>query len=163
MLREATKADAAGIAEIYNYYILKTVATFEEQKVTTEDIEARLQEIKSLKLPWIVEESEGRILGYAYASRWKGRCAYRFSVEITIYLDPQTTNKGLGTLLYKSLFEKLRQLSYHVVIAGISLPNKASIALHEKFGMKKVGHFSEVGYKFSQWVDVGYWQGTLDT
>ena len=122
---------------------------------------ARIDEIEKLELPWLVAESSGDVLGFAYASKWKGRCAYRYSVESTIYLDPDRTGNGTGTELYASLLDAIRTTSTHAVIGGISLPNDASVALHEKLGFRKVGHFDEVGYKFDQWVDVGYWQVTL--
>ncbi|PID45615.1 MAG: hypothetical protein CSB47_08185 [Proteobacteria bacterium] len=85
-----------------------------------------------------------------------------FTVEVSIYLSHQITSRGLGTQLYNALFSSLREKSVHIVIGGITLPNAASIALHEKFGMEKVAHFKEVGYKFGKWLDVGYWQVKLD-
>ncbi len=161
-LRDACELDAQGVADIYNHYVRETIVTFEEEEVTSTEIARRLRDTNAATLPWLVAEREGRILGYAYASRWNGRCAYRFSVEATVYLAPDATGSGLGSRLYKALFEELRARSFHTVIGGISLPNPASVALHEKMGMEKVAHFSEVGYKFGQWIDVGYWQGVLD-
>lgn len=161
MIRPAIATDADSIARIYNHYILNTVITFEEQAVSAPEIAERIAEVTSASLPWLVAEDAGRIVGYAYASKWKGRCAYRFSVESTVYLDPECAGKGLGTKLYERLFAALRECGMHAVIGGIALPNPASIALHEKLGMKKVAHFSEVGFKFGKWIDVGYWQATL--
>lgn len=112
-------------------------------------------------MPWLVAELSGEVLGFAYASRWKGRCAYRYSVETTIYLAPDRTGSGVGTQLYTALLDKVRAASMHVAIGGISLPNEISVKLHEKLGFRKVGHFEQVGYKFDQWIDVGYWQLTL--
>jgi phosphinothricin acetyltransferase len=137
--------------------------TFEEQTVTADEITGRIQETKAGQLPYIVAESDGEIVGYAYASKWKGRCAYKFSAEVTVYLSPDATTQGHGTRLYEVLFAELRQRSYHIAIAGIALPNPVSVALHERFGMEKVAHFNEVGFKFGHWVDVGYWQVKLDT
>lgn len=162
VIRSALAGDAGAIADIYNHYIRETVVTFEEAPVTAAAMEARLEETVAEGLPWLVAEDDGVVAGYAYASKWKGRCAYRFSVEVTVYLAPEAAGAGLGSRLYESLFEALRARSFHVVIGGIALPNAASVALHEKMGMTKVAHFSEVGYKFGNWVDVGYWQGTLD-
>ena len=162
MIRTAKLADATHIAEIYNHYIKHTVVTFEESQVSSDDMGARIMETLDAKLPWLVAEDEqGTVLGYAYASKWKGRCAYRYSVEITVYLAQEATGRCLGSQLYQVLFEQLKQLSYHTVIGGISLPNPASVALHEKCGLEKVAHFKEVGFKFDRWVDVGYWQGQL--
>ncbi len=96
--------------------------------------------------------------GYAYASEWKSRCAYRYSVETTVYLHPDARGKGIGTLLYQELIRKLSKLELHAAIGGIALPNDASVALHEKIGFKKAAHFKQVGYKFNKWVDVGYWE-----
>ena len=157
-IRAVNDSDAAQIANIYNYYIENTIVTFEEEAVTAQEISQRIDEAIDAKLPYMVAESNQQILGYAYASKWKGRCAYRFAVEVTVYLAKSATGQGVGSQLYTQLFSALRDQSYHIAIAGISLPNPASIALHEKFGMAKAGHFSEVGYKFGNWVDVGYWQ-----
>jgi L-amino acid N-acyltransferase YncA len=161
LIRVAGQADAAGIADIYNHYIANTVVTFEENAVAAVDIGERIQATARLDLPWLVAGDNGEITGYAYASKWNGRCAYRHTVEIAVYLSPGRTNQGLGSMLYEALFAQLRKQSIHVVIGGIALPNPGSIALHEKFGMKKVGHFEQVGFKFGRWVDVGYWQGML--
>ena len=161
MIREAQISDAEAIAGIYNYYVANTVVTFEEQAVGTEEMRSRIEGVGSAELPWLVYQQGNDILGYAYASQWKGRSAYRYSVEVTVYLAPNATGQGIGSELYDALFKSLRTTSVHVVLGGISLPNDASIALHEKFDMKKVAHFERVGYKFDQWVDVAYWQGTL--
>jgi L-amino acid N-acyltransferase YncA len=90
-----------------------------------------------------------------------GRCAYRYSVESTVYLDPSFTGKGVGTRLYERLLASLRASGIHVVIGGIALPNPRSVAFHEKFGLTKAAHFNEVGFKFGEWIDVGYWQARL--
>jgi phosphinothricin acetyltransferase len=106
-----------------------------------------------------VVERAGRLLGYAYATQWKSRIGYRFSVESTIYLEPGTERAGLGTMLYTELINHLRRRGdIHVVLGGIALPNPASVALHEKMGMMKVAQLREVGRKFGEWVDVGYWE-----
>lgn len=99
-----------------------------------------------------------QLLGYCYASKWKGRCAYRYSVESTVYLSPDATGKGIGSKLYGTLLAELRQRQFHTVIGGIALPNPASVALHEKLGFEKVAQFRQVGNKFGRWIDVGYWQ-----
>jgi len=158
MIRPALPADAKAIARIYNDYILNTVITFEEQVVTPHAIATRIDEVYAASLPWLVAESSGRIVGYTYASRWKDRSAYRYSVESTVYLDPAARGVGFGSRLYATLVAGLRQQKVHAVIGGIALPNEASTRLHEKFGFRKVAHFKEVGYKFEAWVDVGYWQ-----
>ena len=158
MIRPALAADADAIARIYNYYIRNTVCTFEEQTITPQAIAERVQNVTSASLPWLLAESSGRIVGYAYASQWKNRSAYRYSVESTIYLDPDALGVGFGSQLYESLLANLVHLKIHAVIGGIALPNPASVRLHERFGFQKIAHFEEVGYKFGQWIDVGYWQ-----
>jgi phosphinothricin acetyltransferase len=160
-IRAAAPSDAAVIVEIYNHYIAATVATFEEAPVSAAEMARRIEEVQALSLPWLVAEEEGQIVGYAYASKWKVRSSYRFSVAITVYGAPGHTGRGIGSQLYGQLFPLLRDRNIHAVIGGIALPNDASVALHEKFGLRKVAHFSEVGFKFNRWIDVGYWQRTL--
>lgn len=161
MIRAAIESDAQAIADIYNYYIKNTVVTFEEVPVTQNDIIERIGKITGSNLPWLIAEDAGAVIGYAYAGKWNVRSAYRHTVESTVYLSNSSVSKGWGTRLYTVLFDLLREKSIHIVIGGITLPNPASVALHEKFGMKKAAHFSEVGYKFGQWLDVGYWQTEL--
>lgn len=163
MIRLATVGDAEAVAGIYNHYIANTLVTFEEEMCPACDMAGRIQDILTADLPWLVaEDATGHVVGYAYASRWNGRCSYRHSVEVTVYLAPEATSRGWGSQLYESLFEQLGERSMHVLIAGIALPNPGSVALHEKFGMEQVGYFREVGFKMDQWIDVGYWQLILD-
>ncbi|HSB97695.1 MAG TPA: GNAT family N-acetyltransferase [Spongiibacteraceae bacterium] len=171
MIRPATTSDAEVISQIYNHYILNTVVTFEEVIVTASEMAARIQAVQDHSLPWLVCELDNRtvgkstagnnIVGYAYAGIWNGRSAYRFSVECTVYLDHAVVKRGLGTALYDALFAMLRSKKLHSVIGGIALPNEASVALHEKFGLTKAAHYKEVGFKFDRWIDVGYWQVLL--
>lgn len=163
MIRTVQIDDAEATARIYNHYIRHTIITFEEDEIPATEMRRRIEETQSLELPWLVAEMDGQVVGYAYASKWKGRCAYRYSVEITVYLSDESKGRGIGTALYDHLFKALKSLGYHVAIGGISLPNDASIALHEKMGMVKIGEFREVGYKFGRWIDVGYWQKVFVT
>ena len=158
MLRAATTADATTIAEIYNHYVVNTIITFEEEAVPATEMAARISEVLGLNLPWFVWEENGRVLGYAYAGKWKSRCAYRYSVESSIYLAKDATGRGLGTKLYVALIDALRTKGIHSIIGGIALPNPASIGISEKLGFQKIGQFKEVGWKFEQWIDVGYWE-----
>jgi phosphinothricin acetyltransferase len=160
-IRAATIADAEAVAEIYNHYVTKTAVTFEEEEVSPSEIAQRFKAVWSASLPWLVAEVNGQVTGYAYASMWHGRSAYRFSTEVTVYLAPAHAGRGIGSRLYGRLFPILRDRGVHAVIGGIALPNEASVALHEKFGLEKVAHFKEVGYKFDRWIDVGYWQRIL--
>lgn len=161
MIRSATIHDAEAIAKIYSWYVLNTVISFEVDVVTAEEMAQRISAVMLDSLPWLVMESAGQIVGYAYASKWKGRCSYRFSVETTVYVDEKMQKQGIGSALYAELLTILRGKSLHVVMGGIALPNETSVALHEKFGFQKVAHFKEVGFKFDRWVDVGYWQLTI--
>lgn len=160
MIRPATLADAPQLCEVYNHYVRTTIVTFEEQPVSDIEMEQRIADVTA-GLLWLVAETEGAIAGYAYATPWRTRSAYRFSVESTVYLSPSFTGRGLGTELYRALIAALRSRPIHSVIGGIALPNDSSIALHEKLGFTKIGHFQEVGWKLGRWVDVGYWQLTL--
>jgi len=160
MIRSVKIEDAKEIAGIYNYYILNSVVTFEETPVSAEEMKARIELITS-RFPWIIYEIDGRIIGYAYASEWKSRCAYKHSLESTIYLKQGENKKGIGSMLYQALLKPLREMDVHAVIGGIALPNESSVCLHEKFGFEKVAHFKEVGFKFGKWIDVGYWEFIL--
>lgn len=162
MIRTVTKQDATSIAKIYNHYIENTTITFEEICISSVDISERIQKVINAQLPWLVIEKNGVLLGYAYATPWKERSAYRFSVEVSVYLSLQAQGKGFGSKLYHALFAELRKLPIHAVLAGISLPNPASIALHEKLGMAQVAHFPQIGRKFDQWLDTVYWQIIFD-
>lgn len=161
VIRHAEVSDAQAIASIYNYYIANTTITFEEQFVSAEQMAERILEVHAASLPWLVAEEFGQVIGYAYASKWRARSAYRFSVETTVYLQNEVVSRGVGSQLYEVLFSALKEKGVHVAIGGIALPNKASASLHEKFGMKKIAHFEQVGFKFEKWVDVGYWQAVL--
>ncbi|HEX7081633.1 MAG TPA: arsinothricin resistance N-acetyltransferase ArsN1 family B [Gammaproteobacteria bacterium] len=155
--RPATPDDAPQICAIYNHYVVSTVVTFEEEPVAAADMAARISRV-SETFPWLVAERDGSIEGYAYASQWHTRCAYRLSVESTIYLRPDCGGRGLGSALYRALIDELRSRGLHCVIGGIALPNPASVRLHEKLGFEKVAHFREVGFKLGRWIDVGYWK-----
>lgn len=163
IVREAVPEDAKQVASIYNYYVLHSVVTFEEDAVTQEQTLQRITETLEEGLPYLVVEDQGEVVGFSYASKWKGRCAYRFAVESTVYLADGYVGKGMGSLIYAELLNQLLEKGFKTVIGGISLPNEASVALHEKLGFTKVGHFRRVGYKFNKWVDVGYWQKELES
>jgi len=165
-IRPARFDDSVAIADIYNWYIENTTITFEEERVSSGDMAQRIAVTDDTR-PWFVLEEDDaeakgtRLLGFACAVRWKDRSAYRFSRETSIYLLPDSSGAGHGRLLYEYLIEALRKTEVHTLIAGIALPNDASIALHEKLGFRKCGEFEEVGKKFGNYLNVGYWQLTL--
>lgn len=150
--------DAAAIAAIYNHYVTETIVTFEEEPVTPAEFQRRIAEVVHGGLPWLVAEVDGRVAGYAYATRWRNRYGYRFTVEATVYLAPGYGGRGIGSALYRVLLSRLEAAGFHAVIGGIALPNDGSVALHEKVGFEKVAHFAQNGIKFGRWIDVGYWQ-----
>ena len=160
-IRSASASDAATIAAIYNYYIANTVITFEEEPVSVQGMEARILEVQRQELPWLVAELEGKVVGYACATRWKTRSAYRHSVETTIYLEHGREGRGIGRSLYAALLTSLKGLGMHAVIGGAAMPNAASVALHESLGFEHVASFRQVGFKHGRWVDVDYWQLVL--
>ena len=157
-IRAAAADDPGAIAEIYNHYIATTVITFEEDPVSAREMARRIGNVASASLPWLVAEREGQVAGYAYASQWKARSAYRFSVEITVYVHPGCPRLGIGRRLYEELLHRLKAQGIHAAFGVIALPNEASVALHERLGFAKAAHLREVGFKFGRWIDVGYWQ-----
>jgi L-amino acid N-acyltransferase YncA len=161
IVRSASPADAAAIARIYNYYIENSVITFEEEPVSEQVMAERVAEVQALSLPWLVAEDAKKVVGFAYAGKWKVRSAYRYSVETTIYLEHGHEGRGVGKTLYAALLPILRARGLHVAIGGVALPNTASVALHEKLGFEHVATFREVGFKHGRWVDVAYWQLVL--
>ena len=160
MIRDFQLDDIKKLVEIYNYYIQHTVITFDQVPFTIADFEQKIKPIYK-KYPFIVFEENNEILGYAYGSSWRTKPSYKFTAESTIYLTKDALGKGIGTKLYTELLQRLKQQKIHTIIGGLTLPNAASIKLHEKLGFKKVAHFKEVGRKFEQWLDVGFWQLTL--
>ncbi len=160
-IRPAMEGDVASIANIYNYFITTSTATFEETPVTTSEMAGRIQKVAAKSLPWLVASATTDLVGYAYATPWRQRSAYRFSVETTVYVDPTAQRRGVGRALYTALFSELTDQGFKCAIGGITLPNAPSIALHESLGMRQVAQFQSVGFKFDRWLDVGYWQKLL--
>jgi len=162
VLRDATEADAKALAAIYSVYVTETTISFEEAPVPPEEMARRIADVQAGGLPWLVAEQGGRLLGYAYATKWRARSAYRFAVESSVYLAPDASGRGLGTRLYQALLARLREAGLRTVIGGVALPNPASVALHEKLGFKPVACFERVGLKHDRWIDVAYWQLQLE-
>lgn len=161
VIRSAVAGDSGTIAEIYNHYVASTVITFEEDAVSASEMAGRIADVGSVSLPWMVAEREGKVVAYAYASPWRARSAYRFSVEVTVYVAPGAPRLGIGSRLYMELLPGLKARGVHAAFGVIALPNEASVAFHERFGFAKVAHLREVGLKFGRWIDVGYWQRML--
>lgn len=161
MIREAQAQDADAIAAIYNHYVCHTTVSFELEPVGAAEMARRIEAVRAAGLPWLVTELDGKVAGYAYATKWRERLAYRSSAECSVYFDASAHGRGLASALYEELLRQLAALGLHAAIGGIAQPNPASVRLHEKLGFEQVALFREVGRKFDCWVDVGYWQRLL--
>lgn len=156
-IRLARAGDAPAIQAIYAPYCTGTPISFEVQAPAVDEVASRLAKVLSV-LPWLVAEEDGRMLGYAYASPHRERAAYRWSVDAAIYVARASHRRGLGRALYAPLLELVRRQGYAQAFAGITLPNAASVGLHEAMGFTPIGVFRAVGHKLGQWHDVGWWQ-----
>jgi L-amino acid N-acyltransferase YncA len=159
-MRIATADDADQVLEIYAPFCVATPVSFETEAPSLEDIKRRITTTLEF-FPWLVAEEGDRVLGYAYASRHRERAAYRWSADVSVYVREEARGKGLGRALYTSLFAILRLQGIHNILAGITLPNPASVAVHEVMGMRPIGLYSRIGYKCGDWHDVGWWQLAL--
>ena len=158
MIRPVTMADAPAIAAIYNHYVTDTIITFETEPMSAATMSARINALMNSGYPWLVAEHDAEVVGYAYGGLWKERAAYHGISEISLYLSPNATGKGIGSQLYGELLPLLQAQGIRGVMAVIALPNDASVAIHERFGLTQAGLFKRVGVKFDQEIDVGYWQ-----
>jgi phosphinothricin acetyltransferase len=161
--RVASVDDARAIAAIYAPYVIGTAITFEiDPPPDADEIAARLRRIGAV-YPWLVAIADGEIAGYAYACENRTRAAYRWSVDAAVYLREPAQRRGIGRGLYERLFALLRLQGFINVFAGITLPNAASVGLHETFGFRRIGVHRGVGWKLGAWRDVGWWQLPLAT
>jgi len=158
-IRMATEADAAAVASIYAPFCEKTAISFEYKAPTTVEMAERIRTVT--RLPWLVLDDNGALAGYAYATQHRERAAYGWSVDTTVYVSPNYQRRGVGRALYTALFELLRMQGYYKVYAGITLPNRASIGLHQSLGFEPVGIYRGVGYKLGAWHDVAWYQLSL--
>ena len=156
-IRVAMAADAGQIQAIYAPIVRDTMISFEDEPPTAEEMAGRIAGTLSTH-PYLVCEEDGRVLGYIYASVFRARAAYRWSVETTVYIDGRTRRAGVGRALYEALLPILRRQGFHSAFAGIALPNAGSIGLHETLGFRSVGVYQDVGFKHGQWRDVGWWR-----
>jgi len=163
MIRPAVVGDLPELTSIYNHYIVNTTVTFDLRPISVDE-----------RRPWFDEhppsgrhrlfvavDDEGRCFGYATSSRWRPKAAYDTTVETTVYCHPGAVGKGYGRMLYAALFDALAHEDVHTIVAGVSLPNPGSIALHERFGFRAVGVFHAVGRKFDQYWDVAWFERRL--
>jgi L-amino acid N-acyltransferase YncA len=150
--------DAPAIAAIYGAFVRDTVISFETTPPTPDEFAARIERIQKTH-PWLIaEDTDGRVVGFAYGCPHHDRAAYRWAANVSIYIDPASHRRGIGKALYAALFDMLRAQGLLIACAGITLPNDASVAIHESFGFVPVGVYRQIGYKFGAWRDVGWWQ-----
>lgn len=159
-IRDATAADAEVLLAIYRPFVADTTVSFELEPPSVDEFAQRILSAQS-KWAWLVAERDGRIAGYAYASSFRARAAYRWSVEVSAYTDPAFRAQGVGRALYERLIAILVDKGYCTAYAGITLPNEASVAFHQSLGFTAVGVFRRAGRKFGAWHDVSWWQRPL--
>jgi L-amino acid N-acyltransferase YncA len=161
-VRDATAADAEACAAIYAPYVTDTPITFETDVPTTREMARRIAAARE-KHAWLVLEDDGRVVGYAYGGLYKERPAYRWACEVSVYVERTRRRTGAGRALYEALFERLAGRGYRMAVAGMTLPNDASVGLHRALGFELVGTYRRIGYKHGAWHDVAWTQRPLVT
>lgn len=156
-VRDATPDDAAACAAIYAPYVRDTVITFESDPPSREEMARRIAEAQS-RFAWLVLDDGSRVLGYAYGGPYKARAAYRWACEVSVYLAPDAQGRGGGRALYEALLDRLAERGYRMAVAGMTLPNAASIGLHRALGFEPVGTWRRIGWKHGSWHDVAWVQ-----
>jgi phosphinothricin acetyltransferase len=159
-IRVARPSDAAAIQAIYAPIVRDTPISFEEIAPSVREMDERITRILAF-YPYLVCEEGERVLGYAYADAHRARAAYRWSVDVSVYVDAAARRSGMGRALYIALFRILQRQGFHSAFAGITLPNASSVGLHEGLGFRPVGIYKEVGFKRGAWHDVGWWHLVL--
>jgi phosphinothricin acetyltransferase len=149
--------DAPACAEVYAQYVRGSVVSFEETPPTAEQMATRIARIQATH-PWLVAERDGRVVGFAYGSLHHERAAYRWAADVSVYVHSAHHRLGLGRALYQALLAMLREQRLQIACAGVTLPNDASVGLHEALGFERVGVYRQIGYKAGAWHDVGWWQ-----
>lgn len=159
-IRQASENDAGRIAEIYNHYVLNTTVSFETAAVSAQEMAKRIRQ-RLERYDWLVGESGGRMVGYAYYGSFRPRAAYNHTVEVTVYLEEESIGKGFGRALYSQLIESAKNHGFRELIGVIALPDRGSIALHRRMGFEEIGILKKVGHKFGQYIDVALWQKSI--
>jgi L-amino acid N-acyltransferase YncA len=158
VIRDADAArDGAACAAIYGPFVTGTAVSFEERPPSAEEMARRIA-TTSKRHPWLVAQDAGEVAGYAYAAPHRERAAYRWACDVAVYVDERNQRRGLGRALYVALFELLKRQGIQVAVAGVTLPNDASVALHERSGFELVGIYRRIGWKSGQWRDVAWWE-----
>jgi L-amino acid N-acyltransferase YncA len=159
-IRPAIPDDAAAVAAIYAPFVEQTAVSFEETPPTSAEMAGRIAKAQS-RWQWLVAEDRGIVVGYAYGSQHRDRAAYRWSVEVSAYVDAAHHRQGIGRALYNALLPELAAKGFCTAFAGITLPNDPSVALHAAAGFTPIGVFRSIGWKFGRWHDVGWYQRRL--
>lgn len=160
-VRIAKVSDAQAIQAIYAPMVDSTTISFELKPPSVEEMAMRIESTLPT-YPYLVAVRDGHVIGYAYASQHRAREAYRWSVDVTVYISPEAHRSGVGRALYEVLLPTLKKQGFHAAYAGIALPNDGSVGLHEALGFAHIGTYPEVGFKQGAWHDVGYWRIALD-
>ncbi len=153
--------DAAACAAIYAPHVEASAVSFEEEPPDAVQLAERIARTTKTH-PWLVAERDGEVVGYAYGCPHRLRAAYRWAADVSVYVDEDRRGEGCGRALYVELLERLRRQRFQVACAGITLPNEASVALHESLGFVAVGVYRRIGWKAGAWRDVGWWQLELE-
>jgi L-amino acid N-acyltransferase YncA len=157
LVRHAEARDGAACAAIYAPFVSHSAVSFEEQVPSAGEFATRIDEV-SLRYPWLVAEEDGMVAGYAYGAQHRDRASYRWAADVTVYVGEGRRGQGVGRALYGALLPLLATQGLQIACAGITLPNDASVALHESFGFELVGVYRRIGWKLGAWRDVGWWQ-----
>jgi phosphinothricin acetyltransferase len=160
LVRDAEERDAAACAAIYAPYVTETAITFESEPPSAAEMAARIAAAQRVHA-WLVLEDDGNVVGYAYGSLWKPRAAYRWTCEVSAYLEPGRRRTGGGRILYEALLERLSARGFRIAVAGMTLPNEASVGFHRAMGFEPVGTYRRIGFKHGAWHDVAWTQRTL--
>ena len=161
MIRKYHPKNLQSIVDILNYYVKNDACIFQVEPYTFDEIEKKFEIIQAT-YPIFIEEKDNKVAAFAYGARWRDKPAYAKSVETTIYIHPDYLHAGIGEPLYRKLIETLTQMNFHLLVAGMTMPNLGSQRLHEKLGFERVGEFKEAGMKFGKWHNVGFWQMVIN-
>lgn len=161
LIRDVHPRDAAPILDIYGPIVEGTAISLECDPPSVAEISRRIDESER-RWPWLVMQGPGRLFGFAHATPFRSRDAYRYTAETSVYVHPDDRGEGVGRMLMEELLYRLREAGHHMAVASITLPNPAAIALHESLGFEHVGVFHEAGRKFFDWHDVGFWSLDLE-
>jgi L-amino acid N-acyltransferase YncA len=160
MIRDAVAADAERCAAIYAPYVRETAISFESEPPAAEDMARRIADARRAHA-WLVLETDGEVMGYAYGGPFMARAAYQWATTVSVYLEQGRRRTGSGRALYEALFDRLAARGHRTALAGIALPNDASIGLHRALGFEPVGTYRRVGWKLGRWHDVAWYQRAL--